>query len=242
MGLKFTLAKLEEVPEAVRSMYRPEGTGYVLDVEGVVAKEKIDEFRNNNIQLQQKLEKLQGIDPVKYAELVALDTQVKEGELIKAGKLEEVVNLRVGEMKRTYEAQTTALTGQLSSANSQLSLLLIDNTVKNSAIKNGVADTAVDDIVLRARATYVVEKGQPVPKNANGEIIYGKDGTTPMSIDDWMAGLKKTAPHLFRGSQGSGANGGRGNGQVDVSKMTPAQKITAGIAQGGLVSKIPGEP
>ena len=241
MGLKFTVAKLDEVPETVRSMYKQEGTAYVLDVEGVVPKERIDEFRNNNIQLQQQLEKLKHIDPTKYAELIALDTQVKEGELIKAGKLEEVVNLRVGEMKRTYETEKVTLSTQLSTANSQLALLLIDNTVKNAAIKNGVVDTALDDLVLRARSTYTLDKGQPVPKNEKGEVIYGKDGTTPMSIDDWMTGLKKTAPHLFRGSSGSGANGGRNNGQVDMSKLTPSQKISIGIAQGGLVSKLPGE-
>jgi hypothetical protein len=241
MGLKFTVAKLDEVPETVRSMYKQEGTVYVLDVEGVVPKERIDEFRNNNIQLQQQLEKLKHIDPTKYAELIALDTQVKEGELIKAGKLEEVVNLRVGEMKRTYETEKVTLSTQLSTANSQLALLLIDNTVKNAAIKNGVVDTALDDLVLRARSTYTLDKGQPVPKNEKGEVIYGKDGTTPMSIDDWMTGLKKTAPHLFRGSSGSGANGGRNNGQVDMSKLTPSQKISMGIAQGGLVSKLPGE-
>jgi hypothetical protein len=241
MGLKFTVAKLDEVPETVRSMYKQEGTVYVLDVEGVVPKERIDEFRNNNIQLQQQLEKLKHIDPTKYAELIALDTQVKEGELIKAGKLEEVVNLRVGEMKRTYETEKVTLSTQLSTANSQLALLLIDNTVKNAAIKNGVVDTDLDDLVLRARSTYTLDKGQPVPKNEKGEVIYGKDGTTPMSIDDWMTGLKKTAPHLFRGSSGSGANGGRNNGQVDMSKLTPSQKISMGIAQGGLVSKLPGE-
>jgi hypothetical protein len=104
-----------------------------------------------------------------------------------------------------------------------------------------VVDTALDDLVLRARSTYTLDKGQPVPKNEKGEVIYGKDGTTPMSIDDWMTGLKKTAPHLFRGSSGSGANGGRNNGQVDMSKLTPSQKISMGIAQGGLVSKLPGE-
>jgi hypothetical protein len=44
MGLKFTVAKLDEVPETVRSMYKQEGTVYVLDVEGVVPKERIDEL------------------------------------------------------------------------------------------------------------------------------------------------------------------------------------------------------
>jgi hypothetical protein len=241
MGLKFTIAKLDEVPEAVRTMYKQEGNVFVLDVDGVVAKDKVDEFRNNNIQLQQQLDKLKHIDPEKYKELVTLDTQVREGELIKAGKLDEVVNLRVGEMKRTYETEKVSLTGQLSTANAQLAMLLIDNAVKNAAIKNGVVDTAVDDLVLRARSTYALEKGVPVAKDEKGNVIYGKDGATPMPIEDWMVGLKKTAPHLFRGSTGSGANGGKHLGAVDMSKLTPSQKISFGISQGGLVGKLPTE-
>jgi len=241
MGLKHTIVKLEDVAENVRPLYKQEGDKYVLDVEGVVPKERVDEFRNNNIQLQQALEKLKGVDPVKYAELIQLDNEVKEGKLIKEGKLEEVVNLRVGQMKTTYETTINETKSALEIANSQLQLLMIDNQAKNEALKLGVRPEALDDIVLRARALFKLEKGVPVPKDDKGNVIYGKDGTTPQSMADWTVGLKKTAPHLFQGSQGSGAGGGNGTGTLDYSKMTPAQKITAGIAAGGLLANLPKE-
>jgi len=72
-------------------------------------------------------------------------------------------------------------------------------------------------------------------------VLYGKDGSTPMPMNEWVLGLKKTAPHLFAGAAGSGAGGGRGHGHVDVSKMSPLQKIEAGLSQGGLVGSLPGE-
>lgn len=234
MSFKYKLPTLDGLPENHKIFYKSEGSEFVLDTEGVVSKDKLDEFRNNNIQLQQQLDKLKDVDPVKYRELINLDRQVKEGELIKAGKLDEVVNLRVGEMRTTLQAQIDEQQMALSTSNQQLSLLLIDNQVKSAAIALGVHSTAVDDIVLRARTVYQVEKGSPVPKDGSGNIIYGKDGSTPMSIDDWAMSLKKTAPHLFVGSMGSGAGGGRGAGNVDVSKMTPSQKISYGLTQGGL--------
>ncbi len=241
MGLKYLIEKLEDVPEAVRTLYKPEGTKFVLDAEGVVPKEKLDEFRTNNVTLQTQLDKLKGLDPVKYAELIKLDQELQEGKLIKEGKLEEVVNLRVGAMKTAFETEKTGLSTQLTTANTQLAILMIDNAVKSAALKNGALPTAVDDLVLRARSVYSLDKGIPVPKNDKGEVIYGKDGTTPMPIDDWTLGLKKTAPHLFQGSSGSGAGGGNGHGNLDVSKMTPTQKIAYGISQGGLASQLPME-
>jgi hypothetical protein len=234
MGLKFKIAKLDEVGEAVRGLYKPEGDGFVLDADGVVPKERLDEFRNNNITLTQQLEKLKDIDPVKYRELAAIQRKIDEKQLIEAGKLEEVVNLRVGEMKTTYETQIEQLNLTNQQNSSQLAILLIDNAVKSAALKNGVEPTAVDDVVLRARSIYSVDKGNPVPKNEKGEVIYGKDGSTPMPMEEWITGLKKSAPHLFQGSRGSGAGGGRGTGSVDMSKMTPAQKIAFGLTQGGV--------
>lgn len=234
MALKGEITKLEDVPENVRPLYVKEGEKFVLDVEGLVPKAKVDEFRNNNVQLQQQLDKLKDIDPVKYHELTALQRKIDEKELLEKGEVEKVVNLRVGEMKTNFETQIGTLQNENSSAKAQLAVLLIDNAVRIAAAKNGVVPTAIDDVVLRARSLYVVDKGAPVPKNEKGEVVYGKDGTTPMPMDEWLLGLKKNAPHLFVGSQGSGAGGGRGNGHVDTSKMTPAQKIQLGINNGGL--------
>ena len=241
MGLKYKIAKLDDVAENLRSLYKAEGDAFILDADGIVPKERVDEFRTNNIQLQQALDKLKDVDPVKYAELIKLDKDVQEGKLIKEGKLEEVVNLRVGEMRRTLEATNTQLNNQLTAANAQLSVVLIDNAVKTSALKSGIASTAVDDVVLRARGIYTVKDGTPVPQNAKGEVIYGKDGTTPMPMDDWVKGLKETAPHLFVASSGSGAGGGRSTGQPDLSKMSAVDKINMGISQGGLMGKLPME-
>lgn len=238
-ALKYSVKTLDELPENVRSFYRQDNGQYVLDAEDIVPKAKVDEFRTNNIELQRQLTALKDIDPVKYAELVRLQQEVEEGKLIKEGKVEEVVNLRVTNMKRELEGRLTQTESELTNANAKLAELMIDNAVRQAATKSGVLITALDDVVLRARTVYSMDKGAPVPKDAQGNVIYGKDGTTPMAIDDWIVNLKKNAPHLFAGSQGSGAGGGRGTGQADLSKMTPAQKIAYGLAQGTGMPNLP---
>jgi hypothetical protein len=233
MPIKFAVAKLEDAPEALRSFYVQQGDKFVLDAEGAVPKDKLDEFRTNNIDLQRQLEKYKDVDPAKYRELLEIDRKIREKELLDAGKVDELVELRTSTMRETYETEKTKLTSDLTVANTRLEQLLIDNVVKTSAIKLGVIAEAVDDVVLRAKTMFRIENGQPVPKDADGKVIYGKDGSSPMSVDEWLTGLKTSARHLFLGSAGSGAGGGNRAGAPDMSKLTPAQKISLGLQQMG---------
>ena len=208
MALKYRIKKLDDVPEAVRTLYKADGEEFVLDAEGIVPKERLDEFRDNNILLQKQLEKLKDIDPVKHRELMELQREVEEGKLLKAGKIEEVVNSRVGAMKRALEEERDGYKTRAESSESQLSVLLIDSAVRNEALKLGVVSTALDDVVLRARTVYKMKDGAAVLHNDKGEVVFGRDGKTPMPMADWVVALKKTAPHLFASSQGGGAGGG----------------------------------
>lgn len=238
MGLKHTVAKLEDVPENVRTLYVAQGDKFVLDVEGVVPKEKLEEFRTNNIELQKQIDKYKGVDPTKYNELMVIQRKLQEKELLEKGEVDKLVDLRVTTMKETLESANAVLTTDLGKAQSQLHVLLIDNVVKSAAIQQGVIPEAVDDIVLRAKGVYVIENGVPVPK-VDGKVVYGKDGTSPMSVSEWLVSLKTTAKHLFMGSHGSGAGGGTQNGRTDTTKLTPAQKISLGLNQGATGAAAP---
>lgn len=229
MKLKFKLDTLDGLDAAIAGLYEQGADGaYYLSVDGVVDKSKLDEFRNNNVKLLKDLEKFKDVDPVKYQELLALAKKADEKKLIDAGEIDKVVEQRVGEMKSTYENQLKTLTEQNSVAQRQLESLLIDNAVRDAAVKSGVQPTAVDDVLLRAKATFKIKDGNAVPVDAQGNVVYGKDGTSPMSVVDWTTGLKKQAPHLFQGSQGGGAQGS-GKGNVDTSKLSSAQKIAQGL-------------
>ena len=229
MKLKFKLDTLEGLDAAIAALYEQAADGaYYLSVDGAVGKDKLDEFRNNNVKLLKDLEKFKDVDPAKYQELLALAKKQEEKKLIDAGEIDKVVEQRVGEMRSTYENQIKTLTEQNSVDQRQLESLLIDNAVRDAAVKSGVQPTAVDDVLLRAKATFKIKDGNAVPVDAQGNVVYGKDGTSPMSVVDWTTGLKKQAPHLFQGSQGGGAQGS-GKGNVDTSKLTSAQKIAQGL-------------
>ena len=241
MALKFVVNTLDEVPEANRALYKQVDGKFQLDVDGAVDKSKLDEFRNNNNELKAQIDKYKDVDPVKYKDLMKIQQKLQEKELLEKGEVDQLVELRVKNMREELEGQLTTTKTQLGTANASLAVLMIDNQVKGAAIKAGVQPSAMEDVTLRARQVFQIENGQAVPKGPDGKVIYDAKGEKPITMEDWMVGLKKSAPHLFIGSFGGGAGGGNnpGNG-TDMSKMTFQQKIAMGIQQG--LTKGPNQP
>lgn len=235
--LKFKVAKLEDVPEQFRSLYSQGSDNmFYLVVEGAVDKARLDEFRDNNIKLKNDLDAYKGVDPKKVHDLMSREQQINDGKLIAEGKVEELIGQRVSAMKADHEKVVTGLQGQLSVSNRQLETLVVDNAVREHAIKLGVQPTAVDDVLLRAKTVFRVEGGKPIAKDADGNIVYGKDGQTSVGIGDWIGGLKEQAPHLFVPSTGSGANTHNGShGRQNTQGMSATDKIGAGLAGGSSI-------
>lgn len=231
MALEFEIEDINKVDESVRSFYVKSAEGkYVLNVNGAVPKAKLDEFRSNNIDLVKKLENYKDVDLSKYKDLLELDRKAREKELIEAGKVEEVVQERVKVMREELETKVTSLAEQNGAMSRQLEMLLVDNAVKGSAVTNGVLPVALDDVILRAKTVFKIENGVPIAKDDKNQVIYGEDGKTPLSVESWVKMLKKTAPHLFAGFNGSGAGGGGNTGGKDLTKMSSVEKIAMGLA------------
>lgn len=227
MALKYMIETDEGLDDGIKALYTKGSDGKLyLDVEGVVTKDKVDEFRNNNIELKRQLEKFRDVDPAKYQDAMKVLQQLEEKKLIEAGNFEEVVAQRVQTLRQELEAQVTELTGKLSTSNRQLESLMVDATAKSAAIASGVLPMAIDDIILRAKTVFSV-KDNVVIAMENGQPMFDKDGTTPLTIDAWVKGLKKSAPHLFTMPAGGGAPGGVGS--LNPANMTSLQKISAGL-------------
>lgn len=240
MSLKFMLDNLDGLDDGIKTLYSKHQDGkFYLEVDGAVAKNKVDEFRDNNISLKQQLEdmtdKYGKIDLEKYQDLMdkaALDDGKKR---VSMDKVDEIVAERTAAMKTDHETQITALNTANTGLNGQLNGLLIDGAVRNSAVEAKVRSAALSDVVLRAQQTFKVIDGKAVAHDPEGKIIYGKDGSNPLSTSEWINGLKTDAPHLFETSSGGGAGGGGthipANQNQDKSSMSPLQKISAGMAE-----------
>ena len=210
--------EINEAPAAeVASLYKQTESGsYVLDVEGVIpatkfqevetkykdTETKLKEFRENNIALRKELEQ-------------------KSGSGV---NIEALLETHVAEMKTNYSSQIQALAEQKTQLEQHLERVVLSDGVKEAAIKYGVLESALPDVLSRAKDTFTVKDGKPVPKAK----LIDKEGN-PMGVTNWIQSLAETAPHLFAQSRGSGAQKTIKAGSVQRERSTD-DKIAAGLA------------
>ena len=113
MTLKATYAKIDEIPEAHREFYVEKEGKFSLAVEGLVGKEKLDEFRTTNVTLRKQIEdlnaKFEGIDPDVFRELNEKAEKERTKKLIAADKVDELVAERVNAAKAGFEKERRLL-------------------------------------------------------------------------------------------------------------------------------------
>ena len=233
MPLKAILDSLEGVPEALHEHYTKTDDGkFRLDAEGVEdvtgLKSALDKERQERKAAKEKHESYKDVDLEEYQTLKKEATDRKEKKLLDSGKVEELIVERTARMKADYDKQVSTLHEQLQTQTSQLEALLVDNVLTAAANKAGVETSALEDVLRRGREIYKVADGQALPLN-NDQVIIGKDGKSPMGMDEWLGELASSAPHLFKTSSGGGAShspkpGSGGAPARKRSDMTPEQK------------------
>jgi hypothetical protein len=224
MGLKFEVASLEGLDESISSHYVEKDGKYYLDVDGVVSKKKHDEFRQNNIDLKKQLESYGGLTA---EEALRYKTAAESGNIDEA-RLNSSIESRVKGLREEFAAKETEYTSTIGALSGKLSSVLIDSEVKGAAVKGAVMPTALDDVMLRARTVFKLQDGAVQAFDDRGNLMYDKDGTTPLGIEAWVKSLKKTAPHLFEGNSGAGASGMNRSG-ANGRALTAVQKISQGM-------------
>lgn len=200
-------------------------------------------LKNKNAELIGKLKDTPKMDKAEYDALLDLKKKVdanEEMKMLSEGKLEEVLNRRLEAKERDWNAQLQARDAKLNEYNEvlknkdeRLKTVLIDSEVRQAYIGLDYEPTALDDIMLQARNTFVMgEDGKVVPRDTDGVIRMGKDGRTPLTPQEWLEGLSEKKPYLRRPSTGSGANptGSKINSRgYNADKATSVQKIAEGL-------------
>jgi len=240
MSLKGRFNSKEEIPaEFVPHCVERDGA-WVLEVEGQVDKSVHDEFRRNNLNQKKEIEdfkkRFEGIDPDQVRKLAEEKLKLEEEQQLKLGEGEKVYENRMKTARAEWEKSTAALTAQLEAANAQLTRTQIDQGVTTVATKKGLRSTAIPDITARARNVFRLVSNAPTAFEADGKTVrVGKDGITPMNLEEWVDLQVAEAPHLFESNAGGGAagdaSGGGGATRATRSVKNPFRKETWNITE-----------
>jgi len=247
MALKLIIKKEEfdALEEGIQVLYSEKTDGnFHLAVEGAVDKGKLDEFRVNNVKLAKELadiqKKFKDIDPEKHAELQARIQEIEDSKMIDAGKIDELVAQKVDRMKADFEGQTTALKTAVETheqratlAETRLAEVLIDSEITKAINATGKAKPgAISDIIVRGKGVWKLIDGKPTPMEGE-HVLYGKDGKSSLTFEEWATGLQAEAPHLFEESEGGGSKGsgnkersfGPGVALERLKKLPPSERL-----------------
>lgn len=259
MGLKAILSSLEGVHEEVAKLYKKGDDGkFHLDVEGLVDKGKLDEFRSNNTSLKADLEakmaelaKYAGIDPLKYKELMDKVKNEEEKKLLGEGKLEEVVQQRIESMRKDFEDKLAAKDKAIAKAEEDRKSALgeRDSYIVESELRRAVDNPdlgfhqGVFDLVKnQVHKEFVYKDGKVTRVKQDGSPVFGPKGE-PGTIGEFLTEVAKLSPYLVKGSTGGGARPGQ-NGvppgtktmrRADFDQLAPQAKMDFSKEKGVLV-------
>lgn len=219
-----------EVPVGLETYYEATDNGqFRLKVEGAVPaaeleslKNKNKEFRDTNINLLKESEKYKS-----FSTLIG-DDKLSPDKFQE--KIDSLANARVTamteQMKQSYETKIKELSDVATRSSTRLNDLVLGSEVTKAAADYGVISTALEDVIVRAKASFDIVEGEI--KFKEGKLdSSGK----PYTISTWLQEVKTKAPHLFAPSHGTGATK-----PVKTSGGTPQyrstlDKLSTGISQ-----------
>jgi hypothetical protein len=238
MALKFKVKTRDEVPAEMQPLYVERDGAWQLDVEGGVDKSKFDELRTAHgdalKQVKDYEQRFAGINPDEVRKLAEEKQRLEEERQLKAGEVDQVVEKRIKTLKTDWDRELGAVRSERDQLTARLAAIQIDQGVTTAATKRGLRPTAITDITARARCVFKLVDGLPRAFEADGQSVrYGRDGVTPMTLDEWVETQVADAPHLFEGNSGSGAagNGAAGPGGNPKGVRNPFRKETWNLTE-----------
>ncbi|WP_315360821.1 hypothetical protein [Neisseria bacilliformis] len=198
-GVTFTQAQLDE---AVAKAVAEQTAGL---------KAKNGEVIGDNKKLKEQLAKFDGIDPEQVRAILKNFADGEEARLIAEGKIDEVLAKRTDKLKGEHQKQLQGRDeqiGTLSARVRRLSDLAVGGALAAAAGAKGALPESMEAVKALAKGVFVTDdEGNVVALDGDGDVVFGKDGKSPLQIDEWMDGLKERMPNLFAQPKGAGANG-----------------------------------
>lgn len=188
-------------------------------------KAKNEELLGEKKAIQEKLAQFSEItDPEKALEALRFIQENEDAQLIKEGKVDELVEKRTSNLRIEHEKQLNELKEQLeevAGAKSKYETLyktkIMDDAMREVAVKAGVRPEAITDVLMRSKEIFsLAEDGTLEARDENGKLLKNDKGNVITPVV-WLEGLKETAPHYWPSSSGVGARGGNITNDADLT-------------------------
>ena len=227
--LKPSYASKEEIPEGLQEHYTQKDGIFVLD--GFVHKNKVDEFRTNNISLAKEKEELQtqllkfkDIDPTKYSEAVSKLQDLENDRLAEAGEFKVLK----ANLEQQHADQLVKEKAARENIQKGWNAEKIANATSNAVLKHALpADGNMRYIQADIQAVTSIdpETNAIVFLDDKGLKLKNEAGDADLTLEEYLTKQYIPKSNLFQKSEGSGSVGGNSiqfasQGQVKVDSIS----------------------
>ncbi len=259
MALQHTYHNVEDIPSGMESAYTKteEGTYTLGQVEGMVTKGRLDEFRENNVGLRKELEdyqgkisesaqamadmkaqmealenKYSGIDLDEWKTLQSEKDAIAKKEMIDAGKVDELISQRANEILEAKAKEIESIRGEHGQTveGLQAKLATYDTQLNKMLVDNEITKMAADMSVRATAIDDVLSRGRDLFRAEDGAAVaYDQSGLK-------MYGEDAVTPLSIRGWMGNlmetaphlfEQSGGAGT-PAPASNVAPTPATTSG--------------
>lgn len=226
----------DELADSLKEHYEERDDQYVLVSD---ATDKVAEFRDNNRTLFKENEALKKRQDEVEAALKEAQTDVQkrtEKDLLSEGKIDELLAQRTDAMRQSYEEKLADLAGKHKEAEQTLDIHIIENQIRDAAIKAQARNDRAVEHIIRAVRPHVRREGvNAVRVDVEGNTVMADDGKTPQGIIELVEEMRASDTFLFAESTGSGATGGgASNGSASKQRIRRSEigKYIEEVAEG----------
>ncbi len=187
-------------------------------------KSKNDELLNEKKTIQERLKDFADIeDPKKAKEALKFFQESSEAQMIKDGRIDELIQIKTATFRADTEATVKELEKKINESSSvadsyrtQYEKKMVEDHLREVALKAGVLPQAVADILLRGGAVFSLgANGEVEARSADGKLRKTADDMI-LTSDKWIVGLKEVSPHYWPASRGGGFSG---SGSMDTDDV-----------------------
>lgn len=238
--LELKIDSLDAVPAELQGFYTADKEGFKLNLpqDGGLkeARDKIDEFRTNNVRLlKESKDNLEETEKLRTElELLKKEDPGKEKEPDE--NYEAMFQDRTKKMSEDFNTQTKMQTEALVKVKDELNIT--QTALHNSELRSQLtvaldgtghlkkgARPFINDL---ANKVWKLETDKWVPRDSEtGNILYGSDGNSGMTMPEWLLHVRKHNNFLWDESQGGGATGNTNKNfsNADIAGMSANEKL-----------------
>jgi len=195
-------------------------------------KTKNTELLDEKKKIQETLKDFDNLDVEKAREALSFLEDNDDAQMIKDGKIDELIEKRTSTLRSEHEEALSALAAELVTSTGRGDKYaglykgkMVDDSLIMEAQKASVLPAALADVLLHGRGIFSLGDDDSVEsRDAKGELVKTADDKI-LTPKLWVEARRTESPHWWPNSSGAGAFGsGSSASDMDAALLNAAKK------------------